>query len=166
MPQSNKKAPGTKTRKTPPVPTNKKVGAKAQPAADAAPQAEPAAYNPPHEPTKATRALVEMGLSGGFTQEQIARVIGISDKTLRKYYAAEIADGGSTAALRVAGNLFRIATQTADNKAALTAGIFWLKSRQRWRTTDGVEVEAESKTAADGEQTVSFTLKIGEREAE
>jgi hypothetical protein len=164
MPQSNKKAPGAKTRKSGPVPANKKVGVQAQePRNDAA----EARYNAPHEPTKTTRALVEMGLSGGFTQEQIGRVLGISDKTLRKYYAPEIADGGSTADLRVAGNLFRIATQTSDNKAALTAGIFWLKARRRWRTTDAVEVEAEGKqTSADGEQTVSFTLKIGEREAE
>lgn len=157
MTQSNMKAPGKKTRESAPVPPQKKKRATV-----AVEAKEP--YNPPHEPTKTSRALVEMGLAGGFTQEQIARVLGITDKTLRKYYASEIADGGATASLRVAGNLFRLATQTSDNKAALTASIFWLKTRCRWRQADSMEIEAEGRTA-EGEQSVSFTLRIGEREA-
>lgn len=165
MPQSNKKAPGAKTRENAGVPASKKTRVKAQPAEAVPTEAEQARYNAPHEPTKTSRALVEMGLAGGFTQEQIARVMGISDKTLRKYYAPEIEDGGATASLRVAGNLFRIATQTSDNKAALTGAIFWLKSRCRWRQADGMEIDAEAKMG-EGDQRVAFTLRIGEREAE
>lgn len=130
-------------------------------ASKAAPDPAPTPKNerePAHTPTPQTRALVEMALAGGWTQEQIARALSVSRRTLARCYPAEIEDGGAMASLRVAGNLFRMATQTADPKIALTASIFWLKARANWRDGSGITAAAKA-----GDGVVEFTLKIGER---
>ena len=125
---------------------------------------------PPHVPTSDTRAIVCMAMGGGFTQAAVAGVLKINETTLRKYYAHELETGAEQASLIVAGNLFRLATQTLDNKAAVTAGIFWLKTRQRWRTGEGVSAEVESPPGegvpgADGKPW-RIKLVIGQRDAE
>lgn len=89
--------------------------------------------NPPFEPTDEQRALVE-SLSGyGVPQDGIAKLVGISEPTLRKHFAEEIEIGILKANVAVSGNLFRIAT--GDGKAAATAAFFWLKTRARWKET-------------------------------
>jgi hypothetical protein len=61
------------------------------------PPRNPAGNNgsgPPHEPTDRLRGQVE-GMTGvGTPQEDIAAIIGIDEKTLRKHYADELARGG------------------------------------------------------------------------
>lgn len=150
MSQRNKKAPA-----------RGKTAAAKQTATDAVPA--PTEKNPreAHKATPATRALVEMALAGGFTQEQIARELGISRRTLSTHYPDECADGGARATLKVAQNLFTMATQTADPRTALTASIFWLKARANWRDGSGINA-----TAKAGDGVVEFTLKIGERDAD
>lgn len=113
-----------------------------------------------HEPTPQTRTLAMLAVAVGYTQEQIARTLKISEPTLRKHYAVELAEGAEQANLKVAGNLFRIATQTVDNKAALTAAIFWMKTRMKWR--DNTPITADAEIDADGP--VRVRLKIGDRE--
>jgi transcriptional regulator with XRE-family HTH domain len=114
-----------------------------------------------HKATPETRALVEMALAGGFTQEQVARELGISRRTLSTHYPDECAEGGARATLKVAQNLYTMATQTLDPKTALTASIFWLKARAGWRDGSGVNA-----TAKAGDGVVEFTLKIGERDSD
>lgn len=82
-------------------------------------------------PTDDQRDLVE-SLSGlGVPQDGIAKLVKISEVTLRKHFAQEIELGILKANAAVSGNLFRIAT--GDGKAAATAAFFWLKTRARWR---------------------------------
>ena len=47
----------------------------------------------PHEPTAESRKLVESTSGLGLPHEQIAILVGIDDKTLRKYYRAELDAG-------------------------------------------------------------------------
>lgn len=90
-----------------------------------------------HIPTEATRRLVQGLAQFGVPQPQIAAKIGVSEKTLRKHYAAELNDGATAANLAVARRLYEVATKGAG-KEAVTAMIFWLKTRAGWRETINV----------------------------
>lgn len=86
----------------------------------------------PHKPTEATKAEVGALVSFGNTQEDIARYLGISVDTLVKYYRYELDNSVMVANAKVANRLFRKATEDDD----LSAQVFWLKTRGRWRQTD------------------------------
>ena len=57
----------------------------------------------------------------------MTRVVGIDAKTLRKHYRDELDTGHIKATAKVAEFLFRKAT--TDGSQAVTAAIFWLKTR-------------------------------------
>jgi hypothetical protein len=118
---------------------------------------------PEHVPTDQTRALVALCQFANMTHEQAAHVVGVSEPTLRKHYAEELANGKAKMLARVVNNLYSNATQTRDMKAANTAAIFILK-QHGWRD-DGMSAQVKAtQTATDGtEQVMTFTLKIGER---
>lgn len=108
----------------------------------------------PYEPTAADRRLVESAAGFGIPHEEIARLIvnpqtgkALDPKTLRKHFRFELDTGATKANIAVANALFRAATGTG--KGAVTAAIWWTKSRMRWRG-DGAEADddtpAESKT--------------------
>lgn len=86
-----------------------------------------------HEPTQITRNLVMVCCLNGQTHVQIAELLEIDPKTLRAHYADELANGKAKMLAKVASNLFSIATQTRDLKAALTASIFMLKTKGGWK---------------------------------
>lgn len=83
---------------------------------------------PPHEPTKATRDTVQMHTLVGTTQADIARVIGIDEKTLRKWYRNELDLAKARANATIGGALFNKAK--AGDTAAM---IFWMKTQAGWR---------------------------------
>lgn len=85
----------------------------------------------PHIPTDATRAQVE-ALAGlvGLPQSEIAKYLGIDEKTLRKYYRAELNLSATQTSAAVAKALY-----TKAVNGDTTAMIFWLKTRTRWRET-------------------------------
>ena len=92
---------------------------------------------PPHKPSPEDKKQVEI-LSGlGIPQDQICRLIGggISEKTLRKWYAQELADGVPKANSQVSKSLFQKAV-AGDT----TAQIWWTKTRMGWKDTSRVEV--------------------------
>ena len=64
-------------------------------------------------------------------EHNIASVIGIDPKTLRKHYRHELDNGQVKATAKVAESLFRKAT--SDGPQSVTAAIFWLKTRGGWR---------------------------------
>ncbi len=86
----------------------------------------------PHEPSPTTRAEVGALTSFGNTQEQIADHLGIDVNTLVKYYRDELDNSVVRANAKVAAKLFRKATEGDD----LSAMIFWLKTRAKWREKD------------------------------
>jgi hypothetical protein len=98
---------------------------------------------PPHKPTEQQRKTVKAMSAYGIPQHDIARVLGIHDDTLREHYRDELDKANAEACARVAENLFRKAT--GDGRESVTAAIFWLKTRARWK-----ETSVQEHTGPDG----------------
>jgi hypothetical protein len=64
----------------------------------------------------------------GVPQDDISRFIGCSPKTLRKHFRDELDRGVAEANAQISGCLFQ-----AARGGSVTAQIFWLKTRARWR---------------------------------
>ena len=80
-----------------------------------------------YEPTPEQRKQVEAMAAYAIPEIDIARVIGIDAKTLRKHFRDELDLGHVKANAQVAGFLF-----TAAKSGNVTAQIFWLKVRAGW----------------------------------
>ena len=90
----------------------------------------------------------------GIPETDIARVLGIDPKTLRKHYREELDIGHVKANAKVAESLFRKAT--GDDRQSVTAAIFWLKTRAGWKETsvhevNGGRVQARIEAMSDAE---------------
>ena len=85
------------------------------------------------EPSAAQRRVVGEMVSFGIPQPNIASVVGVDAKTLRKYFSDEIENGTTRAITKVARSLFRTACGTGPG--AITAAIFFLKTRAGWKET-------------------------------
>ncbi len=83
-----------------------------------------------HKPDPAQRRQVEAMAAYGIPEIDIAMVLGVDPKTLRKHYRDELDMGETKANAQVAGFLFNSA-----RSGNVTAQIFWLKTRARWRET-------------------------------
>jgi hypothetical protein len=81
-----------------------------------------------HEPTQETRRIVEEAAGFGLPQAQVGLLVGVSEKTLRLHYRAELDHGMASANAAVARSLFQAATVEKN----VTAMIFWCKTRLRW----------------------------------
>lgn len=105
---------------------------------------------PPHEPTKALRDTVAMHTLVGTPQSDVARVLGIDEKTLRKHYRDELDLAKARANAKVGGALF--------NKALAgdtTAMIFWMKTQAGWRETSQHDL-----TSSDGSMTPKTITRV------
>src|ERR1700760_4848027 len=91
------------------------------------------------EPTEKDRRTVYTMSSYGIPQQVIAKVIGIHQETLRLRFGheLEVADAETTA--KVAEALFINATTHMN----VTAQIFWMKVRGRWRCAGDGDAPAE-----------------------
>ena len=85
---------------------------------------------PSHKPDDVQRRQVEAMAGYGVPEADIARVIGIDAKTLRKHYRPELDMAHIKANSAVAQSLFKKAT--GDGPQSVTAAIFWLKTRMGW----------------------------------
>ena len=83
-----------------------------------------------HRPDPSQRRQVEALAAYGIPEEDISGVVGIDPKTLRKHYRDELNLGETKANAQVAGFLFN-----AAKNGNVTAQIFWLKTRAKWRET-------------------------------
>jgi hypothetical protein len=88
---------------------------------------------PAHKPDPASRRQVEALAGYGVPETEIAGVVGIDPKSLRKHYRDELDNGHVKANAKVAENLYRKAT--GDGREAVIAAIFWLKTRAGWKET-------------------------------
>lgn len=93
---------------------------------------------PRHEPDAYHRRQVETLAGYGIPETEIAGLIGIDPKTLRRHYRQELDQGHTKANAKVAENLFRKAT--GEGRESVTAAIFWLKARARWKETNVNEI--------------------------
>ena len=94
---------------------------------------------PQHAPTARIRGLVEGYAACGTPEADIARLVGIDPKTLRKHYRAELDDAHLKANAKVASSLYNTAIDRSAGIKHVTAAIFWMKTRAKWRETDRVE---------------------------
>jgi hypothetical protein len=96
----------------------------------------------PH-PSK-VEALAGFGLSA----DEIARVLQVECQTLKAAFATELDSGALKANARVAENLYRKAT--GEGRESVTAAIFWLKTRARWKETSVHEIAAAQQVDLTG----------------
>ena len=75
----------------------------------------------------------------GIPEADIATVIDIDPKTLRKHYRKELTTGSIKANTKIAESLYRKAL--GDGSQSVTAAIFWLKTRAHWKETVVSEVQ-------------------------
>lgn len=111
----------------------------------------------PFKPTPEQRKLVEQLAAFGTPQEDICNFVHdakgkpIGLMTLHKYFRAELDTAETKANSKVAQCLFYQATVEKN----VTAMIFWLKTRARWRETERIELTGkdggpiESKSAPE-----------------
>jgi hypothetical protein len=88
---------------------------------------------PSHKPEPNQRRQVETLAGFGIPEAEIAGMVQIDPKTLRKHYRQELDHGHTKANAKVAENLYRMAL--GQGREAVTAAIFWLKTRARWKET-------------------------------
>jgi hypothetical protein len=103
---------------------------------------------PQFKPSREQRKMVEAMTGFGIPQQAIAKVVGISEPTLRKHFEREISDGVTIANSKVAEFLWKYATGGhGKGSEAVTAAIFWMKSRAGW--LDRVSVEHTGRNGKD-----------------
>ncbi len=90
----------------------------------------------PSPPDGASEAMAAYGVP----ETDIATVIGIDPETLRKHYRDELDTGSIKVDSRIAESLYRKAM--GDGPQSVTACIFWLKTRARWKETPVEEAKA------------------------
>ena len=95
-----------------------------------------------HVPDPASRRQVEAMAGYGIPEADIATVLEIDAKTLRKHYRRELDKGHIKATAKVAENLYRKAT--GDGREAVIAAIFWLKTRAGWKESMLQEIRSEA----------------------
>lgn len=120
--------------------------------------------NPRHVVSKQNKELVENLAAFGIPQERIARLLKIDPKTLREYYREELDLGADKATAKVAGALFKTATE-GTGSSAVAAQIFWLKTRACWREARDTEenqieiVVRQESGGTDSDATKYLTIK-------
>ena len=93
-----------------------------------------------HKPTNESRKTVEITSCLGLPHEQIALLVGIDDKTLRKYYREELDLGKAKANGQIAKTLYSKAVG-----GDTTSLIWWTKTQMKWAETQKHEL-----TGAEG----------------
>jgi len=81
--------------------------------------------------------MVETMIGYGITYSDIARVLGIDPKTMRKYFRDEMDVGAIKANTAMTQNLWNKAM--GDGPSSVSATIFWLKCRAGWRDVAPME---------------------------
>ena len=85
----------------------------------------------PHVATDKDKKTVKSMCAFGIPQLDIAAVIGITDKTLRKHYRHELDVATAEANAKIANVLYNKCIIDQDTASV----IFWLKTRAKWSET-------------------------------
>jgi hypothetical protein len=92
----------------------------------------------PFQPTGEQRRTVRAMSGCGVPHDDIATMLEIDPKTLRKHFRRELDRGSIEATAKVGQSLFRMATEGNN----VTAAIFWMKARAGWREKHDVNLSA------------------------
>lgn len=98
----------------------------------------------PHEPTDKIRSEINALRTYGVPIKEVAKYIGIDDKTMYKYYREELENSALKANARVGKFLYEAASGAALDKGAshsdcLRSAMFWAKTRMGWRESGELE---------------------------
>lgn len=93
-----------------------------------------------HKPNPLTRRIVRVLAACGIPQDAITEIIDIDKATLAKHYRYELDNGLHEVNARVAHRLYSLALH-GSGKEAVTAMIFWLKTRAGYREADRLEID-------------------------
>ncbi len=88
------------------------------------------------EPTEEQRRTVRAMSGYGVPHDDIATLLEVDPKTLRKHFRRELDRGSIEATAKVGQSLFRMATEGGS----VAAAIFWMKARAGWREKHEVVV--------------------------
>ncbi|MEF2073497.1 hypothetical protein [Consotaella aegiceratis] len=103
----------------------------------------------------------------GVPETDIARVVGIDPKTLRKHCRDELETGHVKANSRVAESLYKKAI--GNGAGSVTAAIFWMKTRAGWKETsvhqhsgaDGGPIQTMDVSHLTDEQLAALNAALG-----
>lgn len=90
---------------------------------------------PGHKVTEETQKMVENASGIGLPHEQIATLIGITDKTLRKRYRRQLDSGKAKANMQIGSTLY-----TEAKKGNPTLLIWWTKTQMGWKSQESVQL--------------------------
>jgi AraC-like DNA-binding protein len=90
------------------------------------------------QPTPEQRRTVRTMAAYGIRHEEIAKVVGCDEKTLRKHFRDELDKAMLEANAKVAETMFRLATRGTPQTQAST--IFWCKARMGWSERSQLDV--------------------------
>jgi hypothetical protein len=107
----------------------------------------PPTYSPTEEQRRTVRAMSGFGIP----QADIATLLDIDDKTLRKHFRRELDRGSIEATVKVAQTLFQMATSGQNTAAA----IFWMKARAGWREKHELVLSAKPTEEMSDEELVA-----------
>lgn len=99
---------------------------------------------PNHEPNDDKRKLVWFGVAIGHTRAQIAKIMNISEDTLKKYYDHELSCGDIEANLQVGGAIFRDALAGRPGAQNL-----WAVNRLGWKRNYETPITDDSEDASE-----------------
>ncbi len=119
---------------------------------------------PPFIPTDTQRELVVHLRGENHRLNDIAKVVGISPRTLTRKLAVELAHGHAIATAKVAAALFRAATEGGDFRAQQ----FWLRCQSGWTEAPiAIESNAPVKVSmTDADRKAIFRKIVAELAAE
>jgi len=103
-----------------------------------------------------TPVQVEAMAGYGLSSADIAKVLDLEEDVLCTTYARELGSGAIKANARVAESLFRKAT--GEGRESVTAAIFWLKTRARWK-----EVSVHKHAGLSGQPLVVEITRFADR---
>jgi hypothetical protein len=105
---------------------------------------------PAYEATDKSRKAVRILAGLGTRHEEIALMLDITPKTLRKHFREELDRGATEANAKVMETLYKMATSGKNTAAA----IFWAKTRC------GLRERGPSKSSGDQQQQSSLILRV------
>ena len=93
---------------------------------------------PPYSPTDQQRTEVRNMAAFGITNDQIGKILEISQETLRKYFEKELETGRSQVIYDIAKNVAMVAKSDRPNN--MVAAALFLKTQGGWKDASKVEI--------------------------
>ena len=117
----------------------------------------------PYEPNEEQRRTVRAMSGYGVPHDDIATMLRVDPKTLRKHFRDELDRGSIEATAKVGQSLFRMATEGGS----VAAAIFWMKARAGWSERRRIEVASETDPSQmSDEQLMRIIVTLQDETAE